>query len=36
MNSRSAGSGPVVRFYEHGNEPSKSIKCGQFLEQLKE
>jgi hypothetical protein len=24
--------GPVAGFYKHGNEPSGSIKCGEFLD----
>jgi hypothetical protein len=36
VKSRSLRSGTVVNLYEHSNEPSKSIKCGQFLEQLKD
>jgi hypothetical protein len=28
--------GPVVGCCEHGNEPSGSIKCGEFLDQSSE
>jgi hypothetical protein len=28
--------GPVMSSFEHGNEPSVSIKCGEFLDKLRE
>jgi hypothetical protein len=28
------GGGPLAGFCEHGNEPSDSIKCGEFLDHL--
>jgi len=29
-----SGQGQVAGTYEYGNEPSGSIKCGEFLDQL--
>jgi hypothetical protein len=32
LDSSGSGQGPVARPCEHGNKPSVSIKCGEFLE----
>jgi hypothetical protein len=32
LDSSGSGEGPVARFYEHGDEPSDSIKGGEFLD----
>jgi hypothetical protein len=34
MDSSGLGQGPVLGTYEHGNEPSGSIKGRQFLDWL--
>jgi len=34
LNLSGSGYGPVAGSCEHGNEPSGSINCGKFLEQL--
>jgi hypothetical protein len=34
MDSSGSGKGPVTGSFEHGNEPSMSIKGGEFLDQL--
>jgi hypothetical protein len=36
LDSSSSGQRPVVGFSEHGNEPSGSIKGGEFLDNLRE
>jgi hypothetical protein len=35
MNSSGSGQGPVADCCEHGDEPSGSIKGGEFLDQLR-
>jgi hypothetical protein len=32
LNSSGSGYGPVAGCYEHGNEPSDSMKGGEFLD----
>jgi hypothetical protein len=32
LDSSGAGEGKVAGCFEHGNEPSGSIKCGEFLD----
>jgi hypothetical protein len=34
LDSCGSGQAPVVGFCEHGNEPSGSIKCREFLDYL--
>jgi hypothetical protein len=34
LNSSGSGQGPIVSSCKHGNEPSGSIKCWEFLERL--
>jgi hypothetical protein len=34
LDTSGSGWGPVVGSCEHGNEPSGSVKCGEFLELL--
>jgi hypothetical protein len=34
LDSFGSGQGQVTGSCEHGNEPSGSIKCGKFLDQL--
>jgi hypothetical protein len=34
VDSTGLGEGPIVAFCEHGNEPSGSIKGGEFLDWL--
>jgi hypothetical protein len=34
LDASSSGERPVARTSEHGNEPSGSIKCGEFLYEL--
>jgi hypothetical protein len=34
LNSAGSGQNPVVGSCEHGNEPSSSIKGGEFLDEL--
>jgi hypothetical protein len=36
LDSSGSGQGPVAGCCEHGNEPSGSIKGGEFLDQLSE
>jgi len=33
LDSSGSRQGPVARCCEDGNEPSESIKCGEFLDQ---
>jgi hypothetical protein len=32
MDSSGLGQGPMPGYCEHGDEPSGSIKCGEFLD----
>jgi hypothetical protein len=34
IDSSGSGQGPVAGSCEHGNEPSRSINCGEFVDQL--